>query len=97
MTLVTFSDNATALQQLQFRQVDAFGVSYETAAYYDQLDTGQFEFGVPLYHRVQDGIAVRKDDTGLRLALAGALSAVMNSSSYDAVYHKWHIEFDILK
>jgi polar amino acid transport system substrate-binding protein len=97
MTLVTFSDNATALQQLQFRQVDAFGVSYETAAYYDQLDTGQFEFGVPLYHRVQDGIAVRKDDTGLSLALTNALAAVMKSSSYDAVYHKWHIEFDILK
>ena len=96
ITLVTFSDNATALQQLQFGQVDAFGVAYETATYYDQLDPGQFEFGVPIFHKMRDGIAVRKDDTGLRLALAGALSAVMKNNSYNAIYQKWHIGFDIL-
>ncbi len=96
ITLVTFSDNATALQQLQFRQVDAFGVAYETATYYDQLDPGQFEFGVPIYHKMQDGIAVRKDDTVLKLALASALSAVMKGNSYHAIYQKWHIEFDAL-
>ncbi len=96
ITLVAFSDNATALQQLQFRQVDAFGVAYETATYYDQLDPGRFEFGVPIYHKLRDGIAVRKDDTGLRLALASALSAAMKNNSYGAIYQKWHIGFDIL-
>jgi polar amino acid transport system substrate-binding protein len=96
ITLVTFSDNATALQQLEFRQVDAFGVAYETATYYDQLAPGRFEFGVPIFHKLRDGIAVRKDDTGLRLALAGALSAVMKNNSYNAIYQKWHIGFDIL-
>jgi polar amino acid transport system substrate-binding protein len=96
ITIVTFSDDTTALQQLQYRRVDAFGVSYETAAYYNQLDPGQFEFGVPLYHKVEDGIAVRKDDAPLRLALASAMSAVMKTSSYDAIYQKWHIGFDAL-
>jgi polar amino acid transport system substrate-binding protein len=96
ITLVTFSDNATALQQLQFGQVDAFGVAYETATYYDQIDPGQFEFGVPIFHKVRDGIAVRKDDTGLRLALASALSAVMKNNSYNTIYQKWHIGFDVL-
>jgi polar amino acid transport system substrate-binding protein len=96
ITIVTFSDDTTALQQLQYRRVDAFGVSYETAAYYNQLDPGQFEFGVPLYHKVEDGIAVRKDDAPLGLALASAMSAVMKTSSYDAIYQKWHIGFDAL-
>lgn len=95
--LVTYSDNATALQELQFRQVDAFGVAYETAAYYNQLDPGLFEFGVPPYHKVQDGIAVRKDDVQLKMALTAALFAVMKSKSYDAIYQKWHIEFDVLE
>ena len=97
ISIITFSDDATALQQLQLRRVDAFGVSYETAAYYNQLDPGQFEFGVPLYNKIQVGIAVRKEDTGLRLALASALSTDMKTSSYDAIFQKWHIGFDILK
>ena len=97
INIVTFSDDPTALQQLQYRHVDAFGVSYETAAYYEHLNPGQFEFGVPLYHKIQVGIAVRKDDTAVRLALTGALSAVMKTSSYAAIFRKWHIEFDLLK
>jgi polar amino acid transport system substrate-binding protein len=95
--LVAFSDNATALQQLQFHQVDAFGVAYETAVYYDQLDPGLFEIGSPLFHKLKDGIAVRKEDAQLKLALTTALSEVMKNKSYDSVYQKWHIGSDVLQ
>ena len=54
IVLVTLQDNSAALQSLQFGQVDAFGVAYETASYYMQIEPGVFEFGISPLNKVED-------------------------------------------
>jgi polar amino acid transport system substrate-binding protein len=96
ISIVMYPDNASALQHLQFGQVDAFGVAYETAVYYDRIDPGQFELGLAPFRKIPDGIAVRKDDTVLKTAIETALAGLMKDGSYAAAYNKWGIGFDIL-
>jgi polar amino acid transport system substrate-binding protein len=95
--LVKLQDNASALQSLQFGQVDAFGVAYETASYYMQIEPGVFEFGTSPLNKVQDGIAVPKDEPGLEAGLNTALATMRANGSYAALYNKWHIGLDILE
>jgi polar amino acid transport system substrate-binding protein len=95
--IVTFPQNAPALQQLQFGQVDAYGVAYETAVYYEHLDQGQFEEGVAPYSDVRVGIGVAKSAPGLDAALSGALAGAMKDGSYAAIFQKWNLGIDALK
>jgi polar amino acid transport system substrate-binding protein len=96
IVLVTLQDNAAALQSLQFGQVAAFGVAYETASYYQHIEPGVFEFGMSPLNKVVDGIAVRKDEPGLEAALGTAFATMKANGSYAALYNKWDIGLDIL-
>jgi polar amino acid transport system substrate-binding protein len=94
--IVMFPDNAPALQQLQFGQVDAYGVAYETAVYYEHIDPGQFELGVPPYYKIQVGIGVPKGEPGLKTALSTALDGLRKDGSYAAVFKKWNLDLDMM-
>jgi polar amino acid transport system substrate-binding protein len=96
ITIVLFPENAPALQQVQFGQVAAYGVAYETALYYSALDPSQFEVGGPAYFKILTGIGVSKDQPGLEAALIGALHEMMADGSYAAIFNKWHIAVDML-
>ncbi len=96
ITIVMFPENAPALQQVQFGQVAAYGVAYETALYYSHLNPGQFELGGPSYFKILTGIGVAKNQPGLQAALSGALHGMMTDGSYAAIFNKWHIGIDML-
>jgi polar amino acid transport system substrate-binding protein len=96
IAIVTFPENVPALQQLQFGQVGAYGVAYETGVYYERLDPGQFEEGVAPFSDIQVGIGVAKSEPGLAAALSGALDKVMKDGSYAAVFKKWGLGIDAL-
>jgi polar amino acid transport system substrate-binding protein len=95
--IVMFPENTQALQQVQFGQVAAYGVAYETARYYAHLAPAQFEIGGPPYYRIPTGIGLRKDETGLNTALRGALAAMMKDGSYARIFDAWDLQIDILK
>lgn len=94
--IVMFPENTPALQQLQFGQVYAYGVAYETALYYGKIAAGQFEVGGPPYFKILTGIGVSKDQPGLEAALKDALAAMMKDGTYAAIFTKWGIEADML-
>jgi polar amino acid transport system substrate-binding protein len=96
IAIVTFPENVPALQQLQFGQVYAYGVAYETAVYYEHLDQGQFEEGVAPFSDIQVGIGVAKTEPGLDVALSSALDGAMKDGSYAAVFKKWGLGVDAL-
>ena len=96
ITIVMFPENTPALQQVQFGQVAAYGVAYETALYYTKLDPSQFELGGPSYFKILTGIGVSKNQPGLEAALTGALHGMMADGSYAAVFNKWSIGIDML-
>ena len=96
INIVMFPENTQALQQLQFGQVDAFGVAYEIAEYYRAQTAGTFKLGGPAYFKILTGIGVRKDSTALRDALQHALDAMRADGSYDTLLAKYHLQDDSL-
>ncbi len=96
INIVLFPDNTPALQQVQFGQVQAYGVAYETALYYAALQPSQFEVGGDPYFKILTGIGVSKDTPGLRDALKAQLGAMMKDGSYAKIFTKWHIAADML-
>jgi polar amino acid transport system substrate-binding protein len=97
VNIVMFPENAPALQQVQFGQVAAYGVAYETALYYAALQPGQFEVGGAPYFKILTGIGVSKDQPELNTQLTAALHAMMKDGSYAAIYKKWHISADMIQ
>ncbi len=95
--IVMFPENTQALQQLQFGQVAAYGVAYETARYYTHIAPGQFALGGPPYFKIATGIGLRKDETVLNTGLRGALASMMKDGSYAKIFSKWDLKIDMLK
>jgi len=95
--IVAFPENTQALQQLQFGQVAAYGVAYETARYYVHKVPGQFAMGGPPYFKIATGIGLRKNETVLNQALTGALATLMKNGTYAAIFKKWDLGIDMIK
>lgn len=96
INIVMFPENTPALQQVQYGQVAAYGVAYETALYYSNLQPTVFENGSPPYFKILTGIGVAKTTPGLKTALTAALDGLMRDGSYSKVFNKWHLEADAL-
>ncbi len=96
ITIIAFPENTPALQQVQFGQVAAYGVAYETALYYASLQPSVFEVGGAPYFKIATGIGVSKDQPGLEAALTDSLHVLMKNGTYAAIYKKWHIEPDMI-
>ena len=96
INIVMFPENTQALQQLQFGQVDAFGVAYEIAAYYMARTPGTFKLGGPAYFKILTGIGLRKDSAKLRDGMQQAFDAIQADGSYDKLLTKYHLESDML-
>ncbi len=96
ITIVMFPENTPALQQVQFGQVYAYGVAYETALYYGRVSAGQFEVGGPPYFKILTGIGVSKNQPAVEAALKGELAGMMKDGSYAAIFKKWNLEDDML-
>lgn len=96
INIVMFPENTQALQQLQFGQVDAFGVAYEIAEYYMARSPGTFKLGGPAYFKILTGIGLRKDSAKLRDAMQQAFDAMRADGSYEKLIATYHLESDSL-
>jgi polar amino acid transport system substrate-binding protein len=96
INIVDFPSNTAALQQLEFGQVAAYGVSYEIGLYYDHTAPGEFVTGGAPYFKILTGIGTRKSDAGLKEALQTALADTMKDGSYAAIFKKWNLSTDML-
>lgn len=96
ITIVMFPENTPALQQVQFGQVYAYGVAYETALYYGRVASGQFEVGGPPYFKILTGIGVSKNQPAVEAALKTQLAGMMQDGSYAAIFKKWNLQDDML-
>jgi polar amino acid transport system substrate-binding protein len=95
--IVMFPENTQALQQLQFGQVAAYGVAYETARYYIHKAPGEFAMGGPPYYTIATGIGIRKNETELNKAISSTLAGMMKDGSYAEIFRKWSLGIDMLK
>ncbi len=93
--VVDFPTNSAALQQLQFGQVYAFTVQYETAVYYAQLQPHTFEVGIAPFFKVPIGVGVRKGDPA-EPAMRAALAAMIADGSLTKLLDSYGLASDVL-
>jgi polar amino acid transport system substrate-binding protein len=94
--IVVYPKDSDALQALQINQVDVYGTTLESAAYFMQKASNIFDVAGPPFAKILTGIAVRKDDPELRAAIQKAFDAIRADGTYMKILTKWHLEGDTL-
>jgi len=95
--IVVFPKDTDALQALQIGQVDVYGTTLESAAYYMDKSPKTFEVAGPPFHQILTGIGLRKNDAGMAEGVQKAIDAMKQDGTLLAILKKWHIEGDMMK
>lgn len=96
MNIVVFPRDTDALEQLRIHQVDAYGTTLESAAYYIKVSPKTFAVAGKPFHRIKTGIGIRKNEKPLKKAIAEALHIMRKNGSYIKIFEKWHLKGDAL-
>jgi polar amino acid transport system substrate-binding protein len=94
--LVVFPKDNDARQALQIGQVDVYGTTYESAAYFLQKAGHIFDIGGDPFGKILTGIGIRKDDGELKTAIQAAYDSMKADGTYLAILKKWGMEGDVL-
>ena len=94
--IVVFPKDTDALQQLQIGQVDAYGTTLETAAYYIGKTPNTFEVAGQPFGQILTGIGVVKTNTALTEAIQTAFNAVKANGTYLQILTQFGIQGDAL-
>ena len=89
ITLTTFPDNPTAVQELNLGRVDAELADDPVAAYSASQSDGKLEAVTTGYESAPYGIGVRKDSTELKAVLEQALQRIIADGTYVQILKKW--------
>ncbi|HLI68350.1 MAG TPA: ABC transporter substrate-binding protein [Ktedonobacteraceae bacterium] len=89
--LTVLTDQTDVIQLLVNHRVDATYQDSPVTDYYIKQNPGQFEIGGTVVNAAAEGIAVRKDDSSLLVALQAALSAIRADGTYDKLFAKWQL------
>lgn len=92
--VIVYPKDSDALQALQFKQVDAYGTTLESASYFITKAPDVFEVSGEPFAQMTVGAAFRKDDQALRNAFAAALEAMQKDGTYLAILKHWNLQGD---
>jgi len=96
INIMPFSENSSALQQVEFGQVDGYAVAYETGLYYTRLQPKIFELGGAPFGKIATGIGISKQNKPLEAAITIALDGIRKDGSYAMIFKRWDLEGDML-
>lgn len=96
MDITVFPRDTDALEQLRIHQVDAYGTTLESAAYYMKVAPKTFSVAGKPFHRILTGIGIRKDEKPLKKAIAQALHIMHKNGTYLKIMEKWNLKGDAL-
>jgi His/Glu/Gln/Arg/opine family amino acid ABC transporter permease subunit len=88
-----YQKDTDAFSQLGLRRVDAYSTDSPVVAYYTSLpdNAGKFEVGGTPIDPQPVGIAMRKDDAGMKAAVQTAIDTMHADGSMQAIVDKWGI------
>ena len=86
-----YQKDTDAFSQLALHRVDAYSTDSPVVAYYNSLpgNAGKYEVGGTPINPAPIGIAMRKDDTGMKTAVQTAIDAMYADGSLTAIVAKW--------
>lgn len=96
MDIVVFPTDTDALQQLQVGQVDAYGTTLESAAYYMKKSPDNFVVAGKPFSQNLTAIGIRKDDPELHKAIQTAFDSLQADGTELKILKKWGIGADKL-
>lgn len=87
----TFKQDTQAFAQLGLGRVDAYSTDSPVVAYYNSLpeNAGKYEIGGQPIAPAVIGIAMRKDDAGMKTAVQATIDAMYADGSLKAIVDKW--------
>ncbi len=87
----TYQADTDGFQQLALGRVDAFSTDSPVVAYYNSKpeNAGKFEVGGTPIDPAAIGIAMRKDDTGMKAALQAAIDSFYADGTLKSIVDKW--------
>jgi polar amino acid transport system substrate-binding protein len=97
ITIVTFAKDTDAAAALKTGKVDAYFGDSPVVAYYISKDPGSFAFGGQPINPLPVGIAVRKSDAHLRVAIQQAVHRLYRNGTMKRILVKWHMSAFALK
>lgn len=91
INIQTFEKDTVAFQQLGLGRVDAYSTDSPVVAYYNSLpdNAGKFEIGGTPIDPAPIGIAMNKDDTGMKDAVQAAIDQMYADGSLKQILAKW--------
>ncbi|HEX7390381.1 MAG TPA: ABC transporter substrate-binding protein, partial [Acidiphilium sp.] len=95
-SIVVYPKDTDALLALRSGQVDVYGTTLETAAYYMSKAPNTFEVAGPPFHRMLTAIGLNKNDTGMKAAIQTAVDELQKNGTIPAILKKWGIGGDRL-
>jgi len=86
-----FTQDTSAFQQLGLGRVDAYSTDSPVVAYYNSLpaNAGKYEIGGQPIAPAAIGIAMRKDDTGMKAAVQAVIDQMYADGSLAQIVAKW--------
>ncbi len=86
-----YQKDTDAFAQLGLGRVDAYSTDSPVVAYYNSLpaNAGKFEVGGTPIDPALIGIAMRKDDAGMKAAVQAAIDAMYADGSMKSIVDKW--------
>jgi polar amino acid transport system substrate-binding protein len=91
ITIKTYQQDTDGFQQLALGRVAAFSTDSPVVAYYNSKpeNAGKFEIGGTPIAPAPIGIAVNKDDPGMKDAVSAAIDAMYADGALKAIVDKW--------
>ncbi len=91
INIQVFTQDTNAFQQLALGRVDAYSTDSPVVAYYNSLpaNAGKYEIGGQPIAPAPIGIAMRKDDTGMKAAVQAVIDQMYADGSLAQIVAKW--------
>lgn len=94
VAVVVFPKDPDARQALQTNQVDVYGTTLETAAFFLQNAGQVFDIAGEPFNKIKTGIATRKGDADVHDAIGKAFDSMKTDGSYTKLLEKWNLTSD---
>lgn len=92
ITIKTYQQDTTALQQVALGRVSAELTDYPVAVYDSTKFSNQFQIAGKQYAALPYGIAIRKSDPSILKAVNAAFKLVVKDGEYLTILKKYHLE-----
>jgi len=97
VNVVVFPKDSDARQALQTGQVDAYGTTLETAAFFFSKAGQIFDIAGDPFNKIKTGIAIRKGEADTSGPIQQAFDSMKADGSYKALLEKWALGGDTIE